>query len=507
MPAAGESFAFNIELTGVSRQKDPDRTGSVIASRFRVMERLGKGGMAAVYRAIDCVSGAVYAIKFLDRRYAVDPEMARRCQREARTMAMLTHPHIPRSYVVGSTAQGDLYIVMEFLRGRDLDQIVRAEGPLSWKRTVEIGLQLCDALAAVHAQNIIHRDVKPSNCFLLETVEGDFAKLIDFGIVRDLDASGEQTSTGTVLGTAGYLAPELHAGTAKASVLTDIYALGVTLYKLVSGHLPWPGSAAIEIAHRQQSEAPRPLNNVLLPPRALPPATERTLMRALEQDPARRYPCATSFAEALRATLTDIPDEPSGVSRLPSWLRRIRPPVEESARTRPSRSTAMRRRSLAWTSAALTSLAVLLWFPGHTRSSGTVMLPPSPSLTPSTPPTPAHEEQRPVPEPTRRTLDPPAPRTPDEPVGAPFQPREVRKALAALQTPCLAYEQGQKQPTVHVQVSPAGRVTGVEPKRPFAECVHKRLAAHQFSPSAAGGTVTYTFRVAPPPLLGGSRGT
>lgn len=422
-------------------------------------------------------------------------------------MAMLTHPHIPRSYVVGSTAQGDLYIVMEFLRGRDLDQVVRAEGPLSWTRTVEIGLQLCDALAAVHAQNIIHRDVKPSNCFLLETVEGDFAKLIDFGIVRDLDASGEQTSTGTVLGTAGYLAPELHAGTAKASVLTDVYALGVTLYKLVSGHLPWPGSAPIEIAHRQQSESPRPVNSVLSPTRALPPTTERTLMRALEQDPARRYPCATSFAEALRATLTDAPSERSEVSRLPSWLKRIQPPVEESAKTRPSLSATMRRQSLAWTSAALTSVAVLLWFPAHTRSSGTVHLPPGPPNPP-----PGLEEPGPPPAPDGRALDPPlAPEEPPRPPSPAFQPREVRRALdglrAALKTACFADERHRERHTVHVTVSPAGRVTGVEARKSLAACVEMGLAAHQFSPSATGGRVTHTFVTAPPLLLGGSRGT
>nr|WP_263429369.1 serine/threonine-protein kinase [Nannocystis pusilla] len=291
------------------------------------MERLGKGGMAAVYRAVDRESGVEYAVKFLDRRFTADPDMGRRCQREARTMAEIESRHVPRAFLVGTTPEKEIYFVMEFLRGRDLEQVLAREGPLAWRRAAAIGLQLCEALAAAHARNIIHRDVKPSNCFLVEGGDAgdDLVKLIDFGIAKDLDASGEQTSLGLVLGTPGYVAPELLAGEVRPSPGTDVYGLGVTIYKLMTGRLPWrPGSAG-EVTYAQMHEPPRPLHEHVRG--TMPPRVEAVVMQAFERDPSRRFRSVDEVMAALRLAL----DEPRAVPPSGSALREARAPVSAPA--------------------------------------------------------------------------------------------------------------------------------------------------------------------------------
>ena len=293
------------------------RAGLLVAERYRIMERLGKGGMAAVYRAVDRESGMEYAVKFLDRRFTADPDMGRRCQREARTMAEIESRHVPRAFVVGTTPENEIYFVMEFLRGRDLDQVLTREGPLPWRRAAGIGLQLCEALAAAHTRNIIHRDVKPSNCFLVEGGDAgdDFVKLIDFGIAKDLDASGEQTGLGLVLGTPGYVAPELLAGESRASPGTDVYGVGVTIYKLMTGRMPWQPGSAGDMTYAQMHETPRPLHEHVRG--TLPPTVEAAVMQAFERDPSRRFRSVEEVMVALRLAL----EEPRAVPPSGSALR------------------------------------------------------------------------------------------------------------------------------------------------------------------------------------------
>lgn len=501
-----ESLAFNVDLTTVPRPSNEDpRSGTIVAGRFRVMERLGKGGMASVYRAIDRENGTDYAVKFLDRRYASDPEMARRCQREAKTMAALTHHHIPRSYVVGSTETGDLYIVMEFLRGRDLEQVVRSEGPMLWSRALTIGLQICDALVAVHAQNIIHRDVKPSNCFLVEAPGLDFAKLIDFGIVRDLDASGDQTGTGLILGTAGYVAPELLAGTTRASPLTDVYALGVTLFKLMTGKLPWAGSTPLDVAHDQQHGTPRSMNSALLGGTRVPTLVERTIMRALEREPERRYASAGAFSEALAEALAEAPRESTVI---PSWLRRVRPPSRGGEKTQPLGPSRSRARNLAWTPVALASIAVMMWSPARARISGAVDLPPPASVVEQNLPLP------PVPAATRTAsaasapvfvAPRPAPRP--KVVASVRSPRdkavkrELKSQLPYLRTTCAAHEKEREVHTVQIELSKGGSVTRVGPAgSPLARCIERLIATVKFPVGGAAESISFTFYTVPPLL-------
>lgn len=287
------------------------RFGKVVGGRYRIQDRLGKGGMASVYRAVDRLNGNEYAVKILDPRYARDPSMARRCQREARAMADLANRHIPCAFVVGTTDEGETYIVMEFLRGRDLEQLILTDPPMSWRRAFRLTIQLCEALQAAHAQNIIHRDVKPSNCFLIQEGDdgADLVKLIDFGIAKDLTAKGDPTGTGMVLGTPGYLAPELMEGACAPSALTDVYALGVTLYKLLTHRLPWEGRSYVDVVVSQRRDAPHPIRiGMATAGRRMPHAAEVVVMTAFASIPQERYGSARAFAAALRAVLRDHPE-------------------------------------------------------------------------------------------------------------------------------------------------------------------------------------------------------
>jgi len=498
------------------------RAGLLIAERYRIMERLGKGGMAAVYRAVDRESGVEYAVKFLDRRFTADPGMGRRCQREARTMAEIESRHVPRAFVVGTTPENEIYFVMEFLRGSDLEQVLMRQGPLPWRRAAAIGLQLCEALAAAHTRNIIHRDVKPSNCFLVEGGDAgdDLVKLIDFGIAKDLDASGEQTGLGLVLGTPGYVAPELLAGEARPSPGTDVYGLGVTIYKLMTGRLPWKPGSAGDVTFAQMHESPRPLHEHVRG--TLPPTVEAAVMQAFERDPARRFRSVDEVMAALRLAL----DEPRAVPPSGSVLREAPAPVSAPA-------PGWRREAaiVMVTAAALFGGAWSLApteKPGH-GGSGRVLLS-------AVRPTPTHQllvreatiagdrMRKPVvnsaDEAARGEVErvespgeglvgeaPPAPVTevaapaaspPGEPAPVPARPFSASKVRAQLDRRladlrvCAMPDADRLRFTL--TVSPEGSVHEVQASpASFRQCVLDQLDGAVFSASDDGGELTYTF--------------
>jgi serine/threonine-protein kinase len=208
-PVADLAPACDSAATGRG-QGDP-RLGT-FAGNYRLVARLGEGGMAAVYRGEHRdITGALVAVKLLDRRWSATPGTTRRFLREAQAMFELMggNRHIPRVLDYGRTENGESYMVMEYLRGRDLAQVLQQEGPLPWPRVARLTLQLCDALAAGHTRDILHRDIKPANCFLVEEGEGEIVKLIDFGIAKELRAVADPTAVGTIVGTPAYLAPEL----------------------------------------------------------------------------------------------------------------------------------------------------------------------------------------------------------------------------------------------------------------------------------------------------------
>jgi serine/threonine-protein kinase len=273
---------------------------TIVDGRYRVVGRVGSGGMADVYCAEDLQLGRNVALKVLHSRFAEDDEFVERFRREASSAAGLQHPHVVSIYDRGEW-DGNYYIAMEYLDGRSLKQIVQQDGPLDPERAIELTVQVLRAARFAHRRGIIHRDLKPHNVIVDEE---DRAKVTDFGIARAAGAS-DMTQTGSIMGTAQYLSPEQAQGHA-VSEPSDLYSVGIMLYELLTGRVPFDGESAVTIALKHVNERPVPPS--MLNP-AVTPELEAVVMRALEKDPLRRYPDADAFVAALehaRAALRPV---------------------------------------------------------------------------------------------------------------------------------------------------------------------------------------------------------
>jgi eukaryotic-like serine/threonine-protein kinase len=264
---------------------------TVVDGRYRIVERIGSGGMADVYRAEDTHLGREVALKVLHRRFAQDQEFVERFRREAKSAAGLQHPNVVGVYDRGEH-DGTYYIAMEHLRGRTLKEIVEASAPLPQQQVVDLGLQILAAAAFAHRHGVIHRDFKPHNVIVDEAGQ---AKVTDFGIARA--GASEMTETGSIMGTAQYLSPEQAQGHA-VTPASDLYSIGVMLYELLAGKLPFEGDSAVAVALKHLSEPPQPIH-ALRPD--VNPALESVVMAALAKDPAQRWQSADDFSAALAA--------------------------------------------------------------------------------------------------------------------------------------------------------------------------------------------------------------
>ena len=264
---------------------------TVVDGRYRVLNRLGSGGMADVYCAQDLQLGRKVALKILYRRFAEDGEFVERFRREASSAAGLQHQHVVAVYDRGEY-DGTYYIAMEYLEGRSLKTIVQQEAPLDPDRAIDLTIQVLRAARFAHRRGIIHRDLKPHN--VIVDADGR-AKVTDFGIARA--GASDMTQTGSIMGTAQYLSPEQAQGHA-VSAASDIYSIGIMLYELLTGRVPFEGESAVTVALKQVNEraAPPSAYNA-----AVTPQLEEAVMRALEKDPARRFPDADEFIAALQA--------------------------------------------------------------------------------------------------------------------------------------------------------------------------------------------------------------
>jgi serine/threonine-protein kinase len=269
--------------------------GEVIADRYLLEELLGAGGMSSVYRAHDRVLDRDVALKVLHASYREDEEAVARFRREAQAVAQLSHPNVVTVIDRGEEDQHQ-FIVFEYVPGVTLKHHLAQQGPLPVDEALTIAIDVGDALAYAHGHGIVHRDVKPQNVIL----NGDgAAKVTDFGIARPVDVEQEVTASGTVIGTGDYIAPEQASGS-PAVPASDVYALGVVIYQLLTGRLPYEGSSLAELAIRRENERP-------LPPTsyndAVPETLSAAVLRALENDPAERFGTARSLADGLRAGL------------------------------------------------------------------------------------------------------------------------------------------------------------------------------------------------------------
>lgn len=267
----------------------------LLGGRYDLQEQIGGGGMAIVYRALDTLLGRQVAVKMLRSQFSGDEEIVSRFRREAQSAASLSHTNIVNLYDVGVTDGSDYYIVMEYVDGPTLKEVIRDRGPLPVAEVVDITSQICDALEHAHARNIIHRDIKPHNILLTRT---GHVKVTDFGIARAITGNTiTHQYSQSVLGSVHYLSPEQARG-GVTDVKSDIYSLGVVMYEMLTNQLPFSGDSPVSVALKHLRETfvePRQLNP------AVPQSVENIILRCLVKSPDSRYP----DMKAVKADLQD----------------------------------------------------------------------------------------------------------------------------------------------------------------------------------------------------------
>ena len=276
------------------------RVGELIADRYELEQLVGEGGMSSVYRAHDTVLERRVAIKVLHEHYSSDPEYVERFRREARAIARLAHPNVVTVIDRGEW-DGRQFIVFEHVAGDNLKAEIERAGPLPVRRAVVLSIQIARALAYAHELEIVHRDVKPHNVLL---DPGGAAKVTDFGIARTLDVEEALTQTGTVLGTGQYLSPEQANGD-RGDERSDQYSLGVVIFELLTGEVPYTGGSLMAIAMRHVND---PVPSVRERRPEVPARLDSVVACAMAKSPEDRFPSMQAMVTALEACLAELPD-------------------------------------------------------------------------------------------------------------------------------------------------------------------------------------------------------
>ncbi len=306
---------------------DPFIGRDILDGQFQILQKIGSGGMGAVYKATQPEMNRMVAVKILHPKLANRKDLVSRFRREARAMSHLSHPNTTKVFLYGELEDGSLYIVMEFLEGKNLNQTVRGQGPFPMERALPILIQVCGALDEAHKQGIIHRDMKPENIFLCQ--QGglkDYPKVLDFGLAKVTEREMRPgslilTQEGMVFGTPEFMSPEQ----AQGKVLTgasDIYSLAVILYEVLTGKLPFDAKSPMEYIQLHVTGRPIPLNERVAD-KKFPKLLEDVLDRALAKRPEDRFASAADFATAMQAVL-------DGKTQLPAALL----PTEERTHIR-----------------------------------------------------------------------------------------------------------------------------------------------------------------------------
>src|SRR2546421_3220759 len=277
-------------------------TGELIDGRYKVLSRLGAGGMADVFLAEDQQLGRKIALKLLHRRFAEDPGFVERFRREAQSAAGLQHPNVVSVYDRGAY-DGTYYIAMEYLPGRTLKQVIRQDAPLDPIRAIDLTIQILKAARFAHRHGVIHRDLKPHNVIV---DDAGHVKVTDFGIARA--GASDMTETGSIMGTAQYLSPEQAQGHA-VSASSDLYSVGVILYELLTGRGPFDADPAVTIPLKHVSEAPAAPTRMNP---GIPPELEQVVLWTLNKNPADRPTDADELIRALESAKAAILTGTSG---------------------------------------------------------------------------------------------------------------------------------------------------------------------------------------------------
>lgn len=308
----------------MARPQDPFIGRDILNGQFQILQKIGSGGMGSVYKAVQPEMNRMVAVKILHPKLANRKDLVSRFRREARAMSHLTHPNTVKVYLYGELEDGSLYIVMEYLEGKNLNQTVRAEGPMPLERGLRILIQAASALEEAHRAGIIHRDLKPENIFLSQ--QGgmtDYAKVLDFGLAKVTEREMRPgsiilTQEGMVFGTPEFMSPEQAQGK-PLTPASDIYSLAVILYEVLTGKLPFEAKSPMEYIQLHVTAKPRPINE-RVPGKTFPPLLWSVLEKALAKKSEERYASGAEFAHALTAVLNglhQVPPYPNGQSMRP----------------------------------------------------------------------------------------------------------------------------------------------------------------------------------------------
>ena len=271
--------------------------GQLIDNRYKIIKSIGEGGMANVYLAFDTILEREVAVKILRGDLAEDEKFVRRFQREANSASSLKHPNIVEVYDVGED-DGKYFIVMEYINGKTLKSLIKKRGVLTLEEVIDIMLQLTSAVSCAHDSYIIHRDIKPQNVMILEDGR---VKITDFGIAMALN-NNELTQTNSVMGSVHYLPPEQANGSG-STIKSDIYSLGILMFELLTGKLPFKGENAVEIAIKQMRE---PIPSVKSISPDIPQSVENVVLKACAKNPKNRYDTAREMFEDIKTCMDPV---------------------------------------------------------------------------------------------------------------------------------------------------------------------------------------------------------
>ena len=320
--AAREAALSDTGVTGAVAPR-PDRRitasnqtwlGHIVDGRYRVLEAIGRGGMGVVYKVAHVRMGKIAAMKVLHRDLENDPDVVQRFEREAAAVSRLQHPNAVQVFDFG-TAQGALYLIMEYVRGQDLGSIVERDGPLPFARAAPLLVQILGALAEAHELGIVHRDLKPDNVLVTRTTGGrDFAKVLDFGLANLAHPGGapEVSDRAQIVGTPYFMAPEQIRGD-DVDARADLYGMGALMYRILTGHYPFTASSAVGVLTKHLTAIAEPPSR-RAPSQGIGPEIDAIVTRALAKDADDRWPSATAMAAAIEEAYADLVGDRSTLS-------------------------------------------------------------------------------------------------------------------------------------------------------------------------------------------------
>ncbi len=358
------------------RPQDPFIGREILEGQFQIVQKIGTGGMGSVYKASQPGMNRMVAIKILHPKLVNRRDLTSRFRREARAMSQLTHPNTVKVFTYGELEDGSLYIVMELLEGRNLNQAVRREGPIPPERAIPILIQVCAALHEAHTMGIVHRDLKPENIFLCN--QGglqDYAKVLDFGLAKVTERQMRPgslilTQEGMVFGTPEFMSPEQAQGR-ELDARSDIYSSAVILYEAITSKLPFNAQTPMEYIQKHVLERPIPLSE-RAPEIPIPSGLETVIAKALAKKPDDRWQSAAEFAAALHSVLVGTSAEAASAGALSLLPPTPVPPKVMPAVAAPEPSPVRTRFGLGQVLAvalgflavgAIIALLALRWFP------------------------------------------------------------------------------------------------------------------------------------------------